>query len=219
MTDTEAIPTYIHTFPLIYGLIENDLIFSSSLADALMLREDTESVYKFSCGEEALSSSKLSEINFLLVDYRLDGMDGISFLAQKEIIEKRIPKLILTGFNAEEKVFEALKYGATGYMFKEEMESLNSVLEILLKGGAFISPSIASRVISFFQEKVLEIESEILTDREIQILEELCNGYSPKEIADIFQISVSTVRIHIKNIYVKMEVNNQRQLISKLLAK
>ena len=89
---------YIHTIPLIYGLIENDLIFSSSLADALMLQEDTESVYKFYCGEEILSSSKIFEINFLLVDYRLDG---ITFLAQKEIIEKRIPKLILTGFNAE----------------------------------------------------------------------------------------------------------------------
>ncbi|HMV45421.1 MAG TPA: response regulator transcription factor [Leptospiraceae bacterium] len=203
---------------IVYGLVENDRLFSSTLAGTLRLRKETKMVYEFSSGEEAVRSNTLSSINFLIVDYRLDGMDGISFLAKPEIKKLKIPKLILTGFNAEEKIFEALKHGVTGYMFKEDFSSLGSILEILLAGGAFITPSIAARVCQFFEEKN-ESNSAQLTDRESQILNELCNGNSPKEIAESLKIQMSTVRYHIKNIYSKLEVNNQLQLVAKVINK
>ncbi len=200
-----------------YGIVDDDANFRNTIAGLLRLRKDTAQVLDFSCGEELLKYPYLRDIDFLIVDFRLPGMDGIALLGEQIIKDLAIPKLVLSGFDAEKKIFEALKHGATGYMFKEELYSLDSILETLSQGGAFITPTIALRVATFFKDIKKSTESfEDLTDRETQILGELSNGYSPKEIADTLKISTQTVRAHIKNIYKKLEVNNQIQLFRKV---
>ena len=177
-----------------YGIVDDDEVFRSMLASLLRMKKETGKILEFSSAEDILQSDYLKSLDFLIVDYRLKKIDGIALLGDDKIKALKIPKLILSGFDAEKKIFEALKYGATGYMFKEELYSLDSILEILQNGGAFISPT---------------------TDREEEILRELSSGYSPKEIAETLKITVSTVRSHIKNIYKKLEVNNQIQLLKK----
>ncbi|MBP9889183.1 MAG: response regulator transcription factor [Leptospiraceae bacterium] len=199
-----------------YGVVEDDNTFSSTLSSLLRMRKNTARVIEFPTAEQALDFPFLNDIDCLIVDYRLKKMDGIDLLGDSKIRELKIPKLILSGFDAEKKIFEALKYGATGYMFKEELYSLDSILETLLNGGAFITPTIALRVVTFFRDmKRSEENFEDLTEREEEILKELSNGYSPKEIAETLKISIQTVRTHIKNIYKKLEVNNQIQLLKK----
>lgn len=199
-----------------YGILDDDDSFRVTLAGLLKLKNDTRKVVEFFSAEEVLVYPFLGNLDFLILDYRLKGMDGITLLSDPKIMKLSIPKLILSGFDAEKKVFEALKYGATGYMYKEELYSLDSILEILKQGGAFITPTIALRVVSFFKDIKKNIEKfEDLTDREEDILQELSSGYSPKEIAEILQINISTVRGHIKSIYKKLEVNNQIQLLKK----
>lgn len=199
-----------------YGVVEDDNTFRSTLSSLLRMRKNTARVIEFPTAEQALDFPFLNDIDCLIVDYRLKKMDGIDLLGDSKIRELKIPKLILSGFDAEKKIFEALKYGATGYMFKEELYSLDSILETLLNGGAFITPTIALRVVTFFRDmKRSEENFEDLTEREEEILKELSNGYSPKEIAETLKISIQTVRTHIKNIYKKLEVNNQIQLLKK----
>lgn len=199
-----------------YGVVEDDNTFRSTLSSLLRMRKNTARVIEFPTAEQALDFPFLTDIDCLIVDYRLKKMDGIDLLGDSKIRELKIPKLILSGFDAEKKIFEALKYGATGYMFKEELYSLDSILETLLNGGAFITPTIALRVVTFFRDmKRSEENFEDLTEREEEILKELSNGYSPKEIAETLKISIQTVRTHIKNIYKKLEVNNQIQLLKK----
>jgi DNA-binding NarL/FixJ family response regulator len=143
-------------------------------------------------------------------------MDGITFLGQPSIRNLKIPKLLLSGFNAEERIFEALKYGATGYMFKGEIFTIDTAIDTLLSGEASITPSIALRIVNFFNgiENTPE-ESEPLTKRENEVLKELCEGYSIKTISKTLNISVTTLRVHVRSIYRKLEVNNQRQLMKK----
>ncbi|HMV42787.1 MAG TPA: response regulator transcription factor [Leptospiraceae bacterium] len=207
---------FINNKKFVFGIIEDDLNFQSLLTGLLKTRKEVDRIHIFNSAEDALVSSSLPYLDILIVDYRLGGMDGIRFLANPAIRNLEIPKLILTGFNAEEKIFEALKYGATGYMLKEEIYSLDSILEILLTGGAYISPMIALKVANYFKEMEESIDDlNALTSREKEIIHELANGFSPKEISESLDISVLTVRTHIRNIYKKLEVSNQVQLLKK----
>ena len=122
----------------------------------------------------------------------------------------------MSGFNAEERIFEALKYGATGYMFKGEIFTIDTAIDTLLSGEASITPSIALRIVNFFNDiENTPEESEPLTKRENEVLKELCEGYSIKTISKTLNISVTTLRVHVRSIYRKLEVNNQRQLMKK----
>jgi DNA-binding NarL/FixJ family response regulator len=197
-----------------FGIVEDDKEYNSLLVGLLKQRKDIESVVPYFSSEELLKSSQLRSIDFLIVDIKLPGMDGINLLKEPAIKNRDIPKLILTGFNAEKKIFEALKYGATGYMFKEELNSLNVVVNTLLSGGAFISPNIAMHIIDYFQEiSLTSSKIELLTKSEETILKLLTNGLSPKEIADKLDNETSTIRTHIRHIYSKLEINNYNQLI------
>ena len=201
----------------IYTIIEDDDNFRNTLIGLLKIRPDVKHIYEFSSAEVALKSTNLNNSGILIVDYRLgNGMDGISFLGEPLVKNLQIPKLILTGYNAESKIFDALKYGATGYMFKEDIYSLGNILEILLSGGAYISPSIAVIVVNHFKaENNLHEHLKSLTEREEEILKEISHGFSPSEIAENFSLSITTIRSHIRNIYKKLEVNNQIQLLNK----
>jgi len=201
---------------IVFAIVENDERFLGTVVNLLKVRKDTKEILEFTSAEEALRSGQLSKANFLIVDYRLTGMDGITFLGQSQIRNLKIPKLILSGFDAEERIFEALKFGATGYMFKNDIYSLDLTINILLAGEAFITPMIALRIVQSFKESERSSEEyEPLTTREMQVLKELSNGYPLKKISDTFNISIHTIRVHIRNIYKKLEVNNQLQLLKR----
>ena len=202
---------------LVFGIVEDDNKFLATIVNLLKVRKDVKEILEFNSAEEALRSTQLKKVNFLIIDYKLSGMDGISFLGQAQIRSLKIPKLILLGFDAEERIFEALKFGANGYLFKNEIDSLDSTIDILLTGGASITPIIALRIIQSFKEtESSSIDAEeLLSKREMQILKELSNGYPLKKISETFDISILTIRVHIRNIYKKLEVNNQIQLLKK----
>ena len=200
-----------------FTIVEDNENFRNTLTGLLKIRPDVDRIIEFSSAEEALHSESLLISGFLIVDYRLGkGMDGISFLGEESVKSLQIPKLILTGYNAESKIFDALKHGATGYMFKEDIYSLGQILEIILSGGAYISPTIAVIVANFFKSESNLLEHQkTLTEREEEILREIASGYSPAEIAERLSLSLTTIRTHIRNIYKKLEVNNQIQLLKK----
>lgn len=199
---------------IIYCIVEDSDSFRTHLSELLRKRADTENILEYSNAEDLLSFQDIPYFDFLILDYRLPGMDGISLLSNPRIRQLTIPKMILSGFNAEEKTFEALKYGATGYIFKEEVEQLDTVLESLLSGGAHLTSEIALKIAQFFQKKTAaEDRASLLTQKEKDILREFSLGKNPKRIAELFNISIHTVRRHIKNIYKKLEVRNQAELL------
>ena len=111
-------------------------------------------------------------------------------------------------------IFKALQHGCLGYILKSELENITETIDIILKGGAIISPMIALRVMKSFQQEKPVSEDSALTTREKQVIEELASGYTPAKVAELMNLSLHTVRTHIKNIYRKLNVNSSQELLS-----
>jgi DNA-binding NarL/FixJ family response regulator len=148
---------------LVYGVLIGDESFQAAIIGLLKIRPEVGSIIEFSSPEVALKLNSLSQVDFLIIDCLLDG---IAFLGQSRVRSLQIPKLILADYNIESKVFDALKYGATGYMLKEEIYSFNKILEILIGNGVYISPKALLRVINYFRKMEMSaLDPEHLTER------------------------------------------------------
>ncbi|HNJ58424.1 MAG TPA: response regulator transcription factor [Chitinophagaceae bacterium] len=126
---------------------------------------------------------------------------------------------MFTVFEEEDKIFEALKAGATGYLLKKTppLKIIESIQEVVA-GGSPMSASIARKVMNFFtQQSVLQNNKNILTRREQDVLKGLIDGQSYKMIAINLSISIETIRTYIKRIYDKMHVNSMTEAVAKAL--
>lgn len=173
-------------------------------------------------GEEALAIlEKNHVVDLILMDIEMPKMNGIK---TTEIIKSKYPQIkivIITVFDNDENIFNAIKAGADGYLLKEtKAEKIYEAIGETLSGGAAMSPSIAMKTLKFLKNPVvfedLETPEQIaLSDREIEVLEQLSQGLKNQAIADNLFISFSTVKKHIENIYKKLQAHNRIELIQK----
>lgn len=155
--------------------------------------------------------------DLILMDIDMPGMTGIEAVRKIREFNSGLPVLMITVFDDNKNVFEAIRAGASGYLLKKHIASkLFSAIEDVLSGGAPMSPSIARMVISSMQVPARENVYD-LTPREKEILTQLSKGNSYKLIAAELKISLDTVRTHIKNIYEKLHVHSQTEAVSKAL--
>jgi DNA-binding NarL/FixJ family response regulator len=125
---------------------------------------------------------------------------------------------MLTIYHDSHKIFDSLVAGASGYLLKHtSLPEIKEAIENLVDGGAPMSPQIARKVIQHFNKPVAEKPESDLTAREQDIVNGLVDGLSYKMIADRFDISIDTVRAHIRNIYKKLHVNSKAEVIAKSL--
>jgi len=144
----------------------------------------------------------------------MTGIEATSLLSKKL---SRIPKiLMLTVFDDTNRIFEAIKAGAVGYLLKKTSgdKIIESVKEVFNGGGA-MSPSIALKVLSSFQQP--KANPYDLTNREVEVLQRLVEGDSYKLIAYYYDISINTVEKHILHIYQKLHVNSKGEAITKAI--
>ena len=175
----------------------------------------------FQTAEDALH--KLPQLNpdIVIMDISLPGMSGIECI---KLIKKKIPRtqfMMFTVYENDEKVFEALKAGASGYLLKNTgLLQLIAALKELHNGGSPMSANIARKLVNLFQnEHVAEEPASGLSKRENEILLLLSKGLLYKEIADQLGISVGTVRQHIHKIYEKLHVQNRTEALNKAFGK
>lgn len=155
-------------------------------------------------------------LQLLLLDIGLPGISGLDALRS---LKQRLPDtkiIISTGSDESAYIFRAFNLGANGYLLKNNLFfELNSAIKSVMEGNAFLSPIVTRKVLDFFNTPVQE-EIEI-TARERQLVQCLVDGLSYKLIADRLDISIDTVRYHLKNLYKKLRVNSKSEVVSKAL--
>lgn len=156
--------------------------------------------------------------DLIVMDIDMPGMSGIDAVREIRLSNNQVPIIMLTVFDDNTHVFDALRAGASGYLLKKHISTkLFDAIQEVLEGGAPMSPSIARMVLASMQQKPVAENIYQLTTRETEILASLSKGNSYKLIASDMQISIDTVRTHIKKIYEKLQVHSQTEAVSKAI--
>lgn len=203
---------------ILVGIVDDNPILSEQLKENLSAADNIEVVFTASNGKEALEilSKKPKLPQVILMDIEMPVMNGVETTT---VISKEtdIKILILTIFDTDDKVFEAIKAGAAGYLLKDSKpHRIITAIEDVLMGGAPMSPHIASKTLDLLRSKTssateLQPHDYNLSERETEILKMLAKGSSYQQIANELFISHGTVRKHVENIYGKLHINNKAQ--------
>jgi DNA-binding NarL/FixJ family response regulator len=173
----------------------------------------------FKTGEEAMDAIPRLQADIVIMDINLPGVNGIECIRQIAPRAGRTQFMMFTVYENDEKVFEALKAGASGYLLKNTgLVNIIEALKELHEGGSPMSSNIARKLVRSFQQPPVKSPvpiADTLTARENEILQLLARGLLYKEIADQLSISTSTVRQHIHRIYEKLHVQNRTEAINK----
>lgn len=171
-------------------------------------------------GTELLKQLKKNHnIDLVLMDLQMPEMDGIEATAAVKTKYPQIKVLILTTFDDDESLFNAILAGASGYLLKEDSgtEIFQAIMDTL-SGGAAMSPVIALKTLQLIRQPISKnqkTEDFGLTERETELLTQLKNGLTYEEVAANLHISYHTVRKHIENIYRKLQVKNKVEAVKK----
>lgn len=202
------------------GIVEDNTKIRNLIQRYLDMQEGISCKIAVDSVEDMLDHLKKYEHpNIILMDIQLPGMSGIEGIG---IIKKDYPEIdiiMLTVYHDSHKIFDSLVAGASGYLLKHtSLPEIKEAIEDLAKGGAPMSPQIARKVIQYFNKPAIKKKPESdLTNREQDIVNGLVDGLSYKMIADRYDISIDTVRAHIRNIYKKLHVNSKAEVIAKSL--
>ncbi|MEQ8364082.1 MAG: response regulator transcription factor [Cyclobacteriaceae bacterium] len=199
-------------------LYEDNALLSESIQSMVRLSEKVELIGAFESPMKSTIQLKELQPDLLIMDIDMPGMSGIEAVKQIRSIDQEIPILMLTVFDDNDHVFDAICAGASGYLLKKHISSrLFSAIDEVLEGGAPMSPSVARMVLASMHRKTSANNPYQLTPKEREVLTYLSQGNSYKLIADQLAISIDTVRSHIRKIYEKLHVHSQTEAVSKAI--
>jgi DNA-binding NarL/FixJ family response regulator len=204
------------------GIIDDNSFLIKAIKEKLSFFDDLQIKFTAIHGEDLLQ--KLAEnhnVDVLLMDIEMPVLNGIE--ATKAVKNKfpQIKIIMLTVFDNDENIFNAIKAGADGYLLKEvDPKSLHQGIHETLNGGAAMNPSIALKTLKLLRNPIefqntTEVEEITLSPREVEVLEQLSKGLSYTVIAENLFLSPSTVRKHIENIYTKLQVHSKLEAVQK----
>ncbi len=201
-------------------IYEDSQVFRESLIRLLASNPAFEVSGDFENCNHVEDEIKMLQPDVVLMDIQMPGVNGLRGLDLIRGLSNDIKVIMLTVFEDNQHIFDAICKGANGYLLKHSTPAqLFSAIDEVLKGGAPLTPSIANRVLSLLSAKKTSPEGNEyqLTPREKEILESLVEGNSYKMIGHALQISTETVKTHIKKIYEKLRVNSQTEAVSKAM--
>ena len=205
------------TQPLAVALVEDQRPLREGLAALVDGTPGYRVVGSYGSMEAALAGLASACPDVVLLDIELPGMSGIDGVRELKSRAPQVQVLMLTVFGDDDRVFEAICNGASGYLLKDTPPArLLDAIRELAAGGAPMSPEIARKVVTMFQRVAPPRETPgDLSPRELQILRLLADGHSYKTAAAELAISPDTVRFHIRHIYEKLHVHSKSEAVLK----
>jgi DNA-binding NarL/FixJ family response regulator len=201
------------------GIVEDDSSIRESVASLINIAEGFSCRLIFDSVESAIENITEPPPDVLLMDINLGGMSGIEGVKKLKPIFPQMNILMLTVFEENDKIFQSLCAGASGYLLKRtpHQKILEAISEVH-QGGAPMTASVARKVLNLFTTVAPPALPEVhLTARETEILQHLVSGSSYKKISKDLFISFDTVNSHIKKIYEKLQVHSKTEAVTKAL--
>lgn len=198
-------------------IVDDQELFREGLRTLLSTRDEIEVVGEAANGIQGLVRFRSTRPDVVLMDLHMPELDGVGAIREirRENPEARI--LVLTTFDEDQQIFEALRAGAAGYLLKDTpLDRLIEAITTVARGDAFLQPSVASKVVAELARLSTpgtgrERPIEPLSEREIEILELLARGCANKEIGARLGITEGTVKNHLTNIFGKLGVTDRTQ--------
>ena len=213
------------------AVAEDNAINRTIFLQKIKEMQDTKLVFVAVDGNDCLEQLKglphnnLPQVIFM--DLEMPKMDGIETIQIAKSLYPNIHFIVLTVFDDDDKIFEAIKAGASGYLLKHEPAKVldEAVTNVIETGGAPMSPAIARKTLKLLSNTATQAVDnknnmpEFITEREKEILKHTINGWDAKRISSELNLSVLTVRKHIANIYEKLHVTNRIAAVNKFFGR
>jgi len=200
-------------------LYDDNEALRASMEELIAEQKDFELLAAMPNAETVVTDIKEFRPDVVLMDIDMPIVNGVEAVKNIRKVNEQLPVIMLTIFDDNENIFNAICAGATGYILKRyATEEICDAIRNVMTGGAPMTGSVARKVLLMVpQAKTVEQEKSNLSDRETQILQFLVNGYSYKMIAGELKVSLDTVRFHIKKIYDKLHVHSATEAVSKAI--
>lgn len=204
--------------PIRVALIDDQTLVRQGIRSLLELTEDVEVVAEAEDGGQALGLLRRHQVDVLLLDLRMPHQDGLATLRELRETGTTVPVLVLTTFDDDELVLQALREGARGYLLKDvTLEQLITAVRTVAAGGNTIQPALTDRLLRAVSHRSTGIPSldrhPDLTPRERDVLRLAASGYSNREISQALHLSEGTVKNHMSNVLVKLGVRDRTRAV------
>jgi DNA-binding NarL/FixJ family response regulator len=212
-------PVAVPQKPVEVWLVEDNRAFCNAAVRLFKESDDIRCTGSFSACEDVIAKLKNgAKVDVLLLDVQLAGMNGIEGLPKIKAICPNLCVIMLTVFEDDEKIFDAICAGASGYLLKSSpLETIVESVHQAMAGGSPMSTRVATAVLKMFKRLSPPKADFPVTDRERQVLELMVEGLSKKQIAGKLELSFHTVDFFLRNIYAKLHVHSRAGAVAKAI--
>ncbi len=200
-------------------IVDDHTVVRDGLASMLERQDDFQVVGQASNGLEAVERVAAVQPDVILMDLRMPELDGVEAMRRISGERPETRFLVLTTYDSDEYIFDAIEAGAKGYLLKDtSREDLFEAIRAVHRGESGIEPGVAARVLDrFAQLSREEAQAPLLSEREMEVLQLIATGSANKEIAVSLSITESTVKTHVANIFQKLDVSGRTEAVTHAL--